>query len=300
VPKPKRANWELWRHMLSAELWQAVALSLNAEPESLFDDDFDWRLVDSDYSDLSEYEDFNSRVRIAANHVVSGRLPATRDSRELARNTVLLADVANWAESRKWDLPPQFPRNLNSVHAAPGSPDVGRETSAVSYSPKLVAGNDAVDEDVGEDVGAVDEDVDAGGVGASPETKDERLRRLKRGRQARWRPNQKAGAGGAAGGEPEAADKQISNALLGIKSPPIERDGEAAASVDHETMPWKKALPRWLRKQKRETVLKLGALELAKEFFAQETKRGAVKLPSRPQRMVKNNRKNPKITSGRA
>jgi hypothetical protein len=70
-------------------------------------------------------------------------------------------------------------------------------------------------------------------------------------------------------------------------------DGEAAASVAMPAdapsvipMPWKEALPRWLGKQKHETALKLGALELAKAFFKWALKRN-VKLPSRPQRMVK-------------
>jgi hypothetical protein len=85
--------------------------------------------------------------------------------------------------------------------------------------------------------------------------------------------------------------------VIEASASPIERGGgEAAASVDHETtpadapsvipMPWKEALPRWLGKQKRETALNLGALPLAKAFFRQ-AKRLNVKLPSRPQRMVK-------------
>ena len=51
-------NWAKWRKMIRAELWQAVALSLNTEPDTV--EGIDWRPISggqfdgcpSDESDL--------------------------------------------------------------------------------------------------------------------------------------------------------------------------------------------------------------------------------------------------------
>jgi hypothetical protein len=121
-------------------VWQAVALALGAEPKSLC---VDWLLVDSDY-DISEYEDFNHWVGIAANHVKAGTLPATRNSRDPAWSTVRLADFADWVESVSErgpgavarlelpPLPPQFPRNPTSTMPPIQGGDGAAESSAAA------------------------------------------------------------------------------------------------------------------------------------------------------------------------
>jgi hypothetical protein len=133
LSKPKRANWEKWRHIPFAELWQVVALSIGvgAEPKSL---DIYWSGVDDysgglpDYSDLSEEvdEEFVDRLEIAASHVLNRTLPAiTRNFREPHFSEVRLQDFSDWVESASlgWDLPPQFPRK-SELNGDRGAADV--------------------------------------------------------------------------------------------------------------------------------------------------------------------------------
>ena len=103
----KPADWEKWGDMVSAELWKAVALSLDIEPESL---SIEWR--DADYSDPFEDcpREFRRRIAIAVNHAVNGALRLRSHSSGLPWSTVRLSDFADWVGSRGWGLPDQFPR----------------------------------------------------------------------------------------------------------------------------------------------------------------------------------------------
>jgi hypothetical protein len=245
VPQVKRANWERWRHRRSAKLWQVVQLFFGFEPGSL-DIDFHRFPVEADYIDLSEYQEFHQRqalnqlIEIAADHMKSGDLPGTpRD--------VDLAVFANWAETLKLD-PELFPRwDPDQFRNA-----FCRETSAVSNSPKLVAGNDAR------------------GTAGEPDVA-------------------------------EAADKQISNALPGIKvpaagagHPPSEEidtgdgvsTGKKTVVPEDRRLEWKIPLERWLSAQKLETLLAFGIpRDAVKAFrrYCENSNPNLVKyLPKRP------------------
>lgn len=101
---PAPARWEKWRHMAQVELWQAVALTLSYEPESLpiylrahalGDDPF--RICPPDYRERLEIASSNAG---AAFWVV-----VTHPLR--ARALVDLSVFANWARG-VWDLPEQL------------------------------------------------------------------------------------------------------------------------------------------------------------------------------------------------
>jgi hypothetical protein len=119
--KHEPADWEKWGDMLSAELWVAVALSLDIEPGSLL---IDWR--DADYSD--PFEDcpceFKRRMAIALNYAKNGALPLTSLAfTDPPFSTIRLKDFADWAESSLgWSLPDRFPRNKKDAPWAGDDP----------------------------------------------------------------------------------------------------------------------------------------------------------------------------------
>ena len=102
------ANWKRWGQRVSAQLWEAVALSIDIEPESL---PIDWR--PADYSDPFEECpcEFKRRIDIAIDHAKNGQLPLVSLAfTDPPFSRVRLQDISDWAGSLGWSLPHQFPR----------------------------------------------------------------------------------------------------------------------------------------------------------------------------------------------
>jgi len=132
----KPANWEHWKDMLSAEVWQLVALSLNIEPDSL---PVDWR--PADYSDpfVECPSEFRRRLKIALNHIQNGMLLcASLALGNSLASTIKLTVFATWASapSPNWSLPKEF--RLPSSGARTGYEN---QTLAASSSPNRSAAN---------------------------------------------------------------------------------------------------------------------------------------------------------------
>jgi hypothetical protein len=114
-----KADWELWGSVLSAEVWQAVALSLDLDPEGL---DIDWR--PADYSDPFEScpVEFKRRLKIAINHAQNGRLElASIAFSNGPRSSVKLPIFTKWAQSLDWPLPPRPPFKMSGGTNAGGT-----------------------------------------------------------------------------------------------------------------------------------------------------------------------------------
>ena len=96
------ADWSLWRDMPTALVWQAVALSLDTDPDAnqpIFVDCFP--------------QDFPRRLRIAEAHVQAWSLPTIHPGPAGALYaTVSLPDFATWALGLAWELPDRFPRPM--------------------------------------------------------------------------------------------------------------------------------------------------------------------------------------------
>jgi hypothetical protein len=67
--KRRKPNWRRWERPLTLMLWQAVALSLNIEPDDISENE----IVDQNAPDLAR---FYLRLREAQDAVALGRLPS--------------------------------------------------------------------------------------------------------------------------------------------------------------------------------------------------------------------------------
>lgn len=59
----RQPNWDVWRLMPEARLWELVALSMNIDPEKVRYDDDNWR-CDHDFSSFDEGDEFRIRAKI--------------------------------------------------------------------------------------------------------------------------------------------------------------------------------------------------------------------------------------------
>jgi hypothetical protein len=94
--------------MITAEVWQAVALSFGAEPMTVRGLALDCR--DGEFDECPP--DFRERLEIACNHIENGTLRAD-GAGQIPFRKVTLAEFSEWAFAppRNWCLPKQFPRN---------------------------------------------------------------------------------------------------------------------------------------------------------------------------------------------
>ena len=129
---PGRADWDMWRHMLIVTLRQAVALSLDIDPDTL-DFDAEYRLTpglweeavllfdnDPDVQDVyAEHKkwrrianaEYKKRWRIARAHLAAGKtLRLVSGVIDSPGATVNLPEFGAWALSLGWSLPADFPR----------------------------------------------------------------------------------------------------------------------------------------------------------------------------------------------
>ncbi|MCY0388246.1 hypothetical protein OVY01_13560 [Robbsia sp. Bb-Pol-6] len=103
----RQPKWAKWDHVPEVELWAAVALSFDVEPERV-------QRVDKDYDGgppkFGEGDEFADRMFIArANLSVNPKLPVrsiTMGNQD--RCTVRVEDFAAWAISVKWEIPEQL------------------------------------------------------------------------------------------------------------------------------------------------------------------------------------------------
>jgi hypothetical protein len=105
------ADWTLWSQMPKAELWEAVALSLNFQPGH-WDMTFP-RGISLHYTDFVFSTDYSTRLKVAQAHMsAEGTLkPLNLYVGVLndPRAEVSLPAFHSWANSMKWTLPAEFP-----------------------------------------------------------------------------------------------------------------------------------------------------------------------------------------------
>jgi hypothetical protein len=124
--------------MITAEVWQAVALSFGAEPMTVRG--LAWDCRDGEFDECPP--DFRDRLEIACNHIEKGTLRA-EGAGQIPFRKVALAEFSEWALAppRNWRLPKQFPRTTpasSAVVEADPSGDIGE--ADISSIPTGTAG----------------------------------------------------------------------------------------------------------------------------------------------------------------
>jgi hypothetical protein len=132
--RSRPARWQYWSHMITAAVWQAVALSFGAEPMTVRGLALDCR--DGEFDECPP--DFRDRLEIACNHIETETLRA-EGAGQIPFRKVALAEFSEWAlaPSRNWRLPKEFPRNPGRT-ATPGDKAAGDETATALDSPELI------------------------------------------------------------------------------------------------------------------------------------------------------------------
>lgn len=112
IPEAVAPNWSKWAHREAAKLWEAVAISLNAEPGQT-------------PTSVRMPKDFGIRLDLAVEAVALGKLRATQ-AWPAIEVVVLLKDFTQWAATKGLDLPVE----LSGVNPSSPSPTVEREPPA--------------------------------------------------------------------------------------------------------------------------------------------------------------------------
>lgn len=106
VDQDRTPNWGKWRHVPNVELWEAVALSLDIEPNLV---KFHYDGWTSNTHFFEESELFNERIFVAERNLsAGGALKPMAVVEHRARCQVSLASFATWACSINWEIPQQL------------------------------------------------------------------------------------------------------------------------------------------------------------------------------------------------
>ena len=113
----KDVDWEFWRNMPHAKAWQACALSLNIDPDSMKHSGTGWMVgpnsgpffEPSSFPSRDVANQFDKRLRLLSARITQFRLHSIIQGAP-ARCEIYLSDFAAWAVSEmKWDgLPPEL------------------------------------------------------------------------------------------------------------------------------------------------------------------------------------------------
>ena len=99
---PPRPKWRKWQHIPDVKVWEAVALSIDIEPESEWFSEGKWIAN----KDSQKYRLFRERITVATRNNA-----LTRKWLNLVDPTlhgVSLGDFANWANDLRWTIPPEL------------------------------------------------------------------------------------------------------------------------------------------------------------------------------------------------
>jgi len=134
-----RANWAKWSDYVDAPLWQAIALSLDIEPEGL-----------SGYQGgmFERFdrcpEEFKRRLDIASSRIAELEVTALAIDSP-ARSFIKLSSLREWAEKLKnpWTFPEDFPKQHPTMKEAVKSGSIAVEQKEVREDRRLKACVDA-------------------------------------------------------------------------------------------------------------------------------------------------------------
>jgi len=112
--RTNRVDWDFWLDMQIVKIWQAVALSMNIDPDKFYEE----RTAEGydGYRTKEEKDKFNKRCEILTNKVFTnenlrstkGVRPKGINQRKNANSEIYLKSFPEWALRKNWDIPEEL------------------------------------------------------------------------------------------------------------------------------------------------------------------------------------------------
>ena len=134
-------TWRAWRRFRWVELWQAIALQLHIDPDTVA-----WHSLGAKHMPrLSVSQLYGTLMRTAIQHVVHESLPVIEITEELRRIRVRPWEFATWCDEMGIPCPSEFPRHDPSGKtASPPADGTKRKRRAVALSDEFVRQADLI------------------------------------------------------------------------------------------------------------------------------------------------------------
>jgi hypothetical protein len=140
IPKPgtndRLPRWNKWRLMPEVKIWEAVALSLNIEPEKIETDRIGWTEGGHPFD---ESDDFNDRLKILRKHASNQThfpTPCSLNMGSWHLGEKRLDEFAAWCSHVGFEIPPELsalakaaPQTAPMVEVRPAKPEAVPVTS---------------------------------------------------------------------------------------------------------------------------------------------------------------------------
>jgi hypothetical protein len=116
-PSKQAAYWDKWTHILIARLWQAVALSMDIEPDTMPGLELQPNRIGGAFDDCPA--DFKRRLDIACNHAEAAALRCADLTPGFGHSKVALTHFADWALPLDGLYADRFPRESKPTSRRP-------------------------------------------------------------------------------------------------------------------------------------------------------------------------------------
>lgn len=106
MAKDRSPNWAKWQHIPEVMLWQAVALSLNIDPDSA-DRSYSWK---AEETLIGESKEFQDRLDVLIANFSRHPLlkPTSLSLSDPAESSLLVGPFAAWATGINWTIPAEL------------------------------------------------------------------------------------------------------------------------------------------------------------------------------------------------
>lgn len=122
MAEDRKPNWSKWRLMRAVNLWQAVALSLDIDPDKV-NHDYNWK-AEADFFD--ESQEFIDRLEVLKDNVGSSALlqPVSMSLADPFGHKLRLRDFAGWARQVEWSIPSELAQLISSAKQLDDDPQL--------------------------------------------------------------------------------------------------------------------------------------------------------------------------------
>lgn len=132
----RQPRWNKWRLMPEVRAWEAVALSMNIEPEKARTNKYAWMGAEHPFD---EGDEFNDRLSVLLANLAdraSFPTPCTLNLGDGYKNGVRLTEFAAWAKSiAHWEMPPEMVELAEADDTKQPIPDPSAKAAQVVNKP---------------------------------------------------------------------------------------------------------------------------------------------------------------------